>query len=96
MKGSIIKNTARGLAIKDKNSVIKRAGTSISGILRGKDKNPIKKNIKTCARAVIPSKKYIRLTLFLISLFPSIIPVMYTLKYPLPPDKSAIEKEAIV
>ena len=57
LKGSIINDTAKGLAIIDKNKVIKIEGIRISGILWGNDKNPIKKKIVTWQSAVIPSKK---------------------------------------
>ena len=76
LNGSITIETAKGLATKDRKSVIRTAGKSISGILCGKERKPIKKKITTCDNAVIPSKKYIRLILFLMSLFPRIIPVI--------------------
>ena len=69
-------NIASGRAAKVKNNVMNIAGQMISGILCGNDKNPIKKNIITCDNAVTPSKKCIKLNLFLISELPNIIPVI--------------------
>ena len=79
---------AIGLAIKIKNAEIANAGSITVPNFEGKESKPKQKKIIICINHEIPSRKCTRLFLCLILLLPTIIPVKYTLRYPLPPTHS--------
>ena len=84
--GAISKNTAAGRAAKVKNSAMATAGPSTAGIWEGKDSSPSRKNSTICIMLVTPSKNGTSVALLRMSPLPSRMPVMYTLKKPLPPS----------
>ena len=75
---------------------MKRDGIIIATNLWGNARSPNKKKIRICARLVSPSKKGIIIFLFLILLFPNIIPKRYTVKKAFPSMAVETPKEKII
>ena len=85
LNGNKIRNTATGLATKVKKIMIARAGHKTCEKRWGNASRPSRKKINICASPVRPSKNDTMTTLLRILLFPTRMPIRYTLKKALPP-----------
>ena len=56
LKGAMMANTDRGLAIMVMNRAMSMAGTAIDGSCEGNDSRPSRKKMMICIRLVRPSK----------------------------------------
>ena len=86
-KGLSRRATTMGRATKVRKRATARPSRATSGSWEGKDSRPSRKKRAICIRLVMPSKKWTRDCLFCKEALPRRMPVMYTLKKPLPPRR---------